>query len=809
MVKLRDLIKHLKGILISSGRRPLCVILCMLILAIILYGPPDTDTGPPDGDKVRLNASVEEMVISDDKYELTVSDVVTESGEKYCDRLKLYSSNNKYSKREDEPLPDLKIGNTISFFGTVKSFRNPGNPGQFNEASYYRSMGLDARFFVSKIKVIDDKYDRIATALYEIRGLFRDAFYELLPKKEAGIITAMVLGEKQGLDEDVKELYRENGIAHILAISGLHISMIGFGLFKLLRKTVLALKPTAVVTAMMLFLYGQLTGFPLATRRAFIMTVIYLIGKIIGERFDRLNALAFAAIIELILHPMSLYQSGFLLSYGTILGIILFVSEFNQMKVGDEKSIRRMIFNVISGSLGVSLITLPIMVQSYHEIPVFSVIVNTALLPLMSLLLGMSLLGGFVWIVISAISKFVFGIVYYILITYQVVCEVVSSLPYHSMIISHRSTLSIVIYYLVLITMSQFDYCFFTRKERIRSTPRSGRNNLTASDADSDTREDTSFPQDESGCAVCEVFSLSGAQATSEQRSNRVNPTVKLIILIINVLVFLLPSRQPGLTIINMDVGQGDCACIICDDKTVLIDGGSSDVKEVAKYRIVPYLKYMGIDTIDYMIITHSDADHINGFEEILNKDDHFGLLINNVVIPDISGIDTAYTKFESEAKTANGVENVIRISSGDMIRLSDMTLKCLHPDRAYAWEDSNDYSTVLELNYGDFKGLFTGDLGFHGEEAINERLEDVDYLKVGHHGSKGSSSLTFLRRVKPEIAVASAGINNRYHHPAKEAVERITDCGATLYCTKDDGAVTTWTDGERISVEKYLANER
>ncbi len=776
MEKLKALIKLLKGILISSGRRPLCCILVFIILWILgFYKPIYTDTGPPDADKVRLTASVEVIVISDEKYELTVCDVVTEEGKKYCDKLKLFSGNNNKSKREDEPLPDLKIGNTISFYGTIKSFRPPGNPGQFNEQAYYRSQGIDARCFVSDIRVVDDNEDKIANALYKVRGLFRDAFYKLLPDKEAGIITAMVLGEKQGLDEEVKELYRENGIAHILAISGLHISMIGMGLFFILRKTFFSLKISAVITGMILLLYGQLTGFPIATRRAFTMTVILLIAKFVGERFDRLNALALAAIIELITHPESLYQSGFLLSYGTVLGIILFVSEFERITIGDERSIRQAVFSVISGSMGVSFVTLPIIIQNYHEVPVFSVLVNTLLLPMMSMLLGMSLFGGAVYIVISFAGRFFFGIVYYILQVYHGLCETVSSISFSSVIIGHRSAVSIVVYYLILVALSHTNICFYTRKAPFGLIPRVGR-----------------------------IYSYaSGNVNASTKKKTKIFSAIKLTFLIINVILFIVHDNIPSdLTITNIDVGQGDCACIMCEDKVILIDGGSSDVSEVAKYRIVPFLKYYGIDTIDYMIITHSDADHVNGFEEILNKDDHFGLKIKNVVMPGISGTDKAYNDFE---KTVNASHvNLIRIYAGDMLRFSDMRLTCLHPSVGYAWEDANDYSTVLELDYKGFKGLFTGDLGFHGEEAASERLNDIDYLKVGHHGSKNSSSETFLSKVRPEIAVASAGYKNRYHHPAKEAIERIRGCGSAFFCTVESGAVITHTDGKSICVSEF-----
>ncbi|MEE3468657.1 MAG: ComEC/Rec2 family competence protein, partial [Eubacterium sp.] len=294
-------------------------------------------------------------------------------------------------------------------------------------------------------------------------------------------------------------------------------------------------------------------------------------------------------------------------------------------------------------------------------------------------------------------------------------------------------------------------------------------------------------------------------------------PYITFIVFVINLFVFITPVTsdgilpsfsRDGLYITNLDVGQGDCCCIQTPEgKCVLIDGGSTDIKEVGRYRIVPFLKYYGIDTIDYMIITHSDADHISGLSEILADERHFGLTVNHVVMPDIQNKDENYLAFE---RLIPG--GPLYIKTGDAIRIGEVTLTCLHPSIGFQWEDVNDYSTVLELEYKDFHGLFTGDLGFHGEEEmvqeiarVQREIPDVDYLKVGHHGSKNSSSEAFLSRVRPEIAVASAGENNRYHHPAKEALERLDAVGAYVYCTKEAGAVTTWTDGEQIRVSEFI----
>lgn len=806
-----DLIKHWneiwtsfspRSMISASVRRPLTLVLLGVILWIVCwYDPPESALSPPEGGPMELVAQIEALSGSGDDIVVTVNDVMTPKGERTCDRLQLYASSEKNKPAKSLTFSSLKIGNIIRFYGTVRPFQEPGNPGQFNEKEYYLSQGIDARMFVTRVSVEDPNVNQVAMALYEVRCFFRDAFFSTLPEREAGILTAMVLGEKSELSEEVKELYRENGIAHILAISGLHISMIGAGLFFLLRRYLMPMHIAAIVTGMVLILYGQLTGFSLSTRRAVLMMLLMLVSRILIERFDRMNALALAAIVELVYHPLSLYQSGFLLSYGTVFGILLFVDRMQKLEMGREGSAGRFLYSCFAGSFGVFFVTLPILIQSYHEVPVFSVIVNAVLLPFMGVLLGAALIGGGVTAVFPMVGRFIFGIVYYILQAYQQVCEWVTILPGHSIIVGHRSVIGVVFYYMVIGVVSML---LMYRPSVYRMW--------------SEKNKPTGLP----GLL-------------------RKRGVIVLLVLILNVILMILPvtdstgslfpifSRN-DLTITNLDVGQGDCSCIrLMGGETVLIDGGSSDVKQVGKYRIVPFLEYMGIDTIDYMIVTHSDSDHVSGLMEILEDPEHFGLTIRHVVLPKIREKDEAYRELEEIVKkTGNSIEDagkvdgqnkkgdagevsLIYISAGDRIRLEDATFTCLHPTPDYRWEDVNDYSTVIQLNYGDFTGLFTGDLGFHGEESMEQAskkegkgLPDVDYLKVGHHGSKNSSSKSFLSEIRPEIAVASAGENNRYHHPAKEAVERLESSGATFFCTIDAGAVTTRSDGKNIRVETF-----
>ena len=426
-------------------KRSLCLALCPVVLWILLwYDPPDRAALDFPKSAVYI-AQVAEINGVGENTSLVVRDVTDETGRKVCDRLLVYAAANNRNQPGSCSFPDLKIGNIISIHGDVKSLREPGNPGQFNEKIYYHSLGIEARFYASECTVINEQTDSIANALRAVRLCLREVFFSALPEREAGIITAMVLGEKSGLEDEVRELYRENGIAHVLAISGLHISLIGFGLFALLRKTILPMQAAAVVTGVVLFLYGELTGFPVATRRAVIMTIILLIARLIGERFDRLNALALAALLELVTHPDSLYQSGFLLSYGTVLGIILFVDEFRILPCGPEHSVRRLLFSAASGSLGITLVTLPILVQCYHDVAVFSVVVNMIWLPFMSVVLGVSLLAGGVGVICVTVSRFLLGIVYDLLRAVQTLCEWIRRIPVHLIIVGNRSLAGILL----------------------------------------------------------------------------------------------------------------------------------------------------------------------------------------------------------------------------------------------------------------------------------------------------------------------------------------------------------------------------
>jgi competence protein ComEC len=708
--------------------RPFCV-LALFVAGMIFFWYTwlhPKEASEEKEEKVQLTCQVNQIQGLSEKQSLVVCDVMLGS-EKYCDRMKVYDSSGSTL------FTDVKIGQIISLDGTVSSFSTPGNPGQFNEYQYYKEIGIQYKFYAKKILILKYNVNTVEQFLYEMRLSWEQAIQNCLPEKEAGIMSAMILGEKSGLSTEIKDLYKQNGIAHILAISGLHVSLIGAGLFYFLRKFVMPMKAAAGVTTAALFLYGELTGFSVSTQRAVFMMVCVLGARFLGKRYDRLSALALSAVIQLLLNPLILFQSGFLLSYVTVLGIDVFLKPFSQTKL-----IKSRIGNMILGSAGVFFVTFPILLYSYFEWNPYSVWINVLILPFVSILLVMTIVGSLFSVFVLYVGKFLTGTSYFILRYYQMLCDLTRYLPAHRMVSGQPSWWQIVLYYALIGT-----FYFAFRK-----------------------------------------WKISG------------------ILLILAISVFLFPkSHVSGLVMTNLDVGQGDCTCIRSGDVVILVDGGSSDVSEVGKYRIVPYLKSQGIAKIDYIFLTHSDDDHVNGIREIIEEEDHMGLQIGKIVLPDIEKQDDAYEELKNLC-LQSGIHTVF-MGKENQIKIGKLTLSCLHPYSSYDWPSENDYSLILKIGYGNFTGLLMGDLEMTGENEL-DGLDKVNYLKVGHHGSKGASGENFLKKIKPDIAVLSAGKNNRYGHPSAETLERLQTVGAKSYCTIEDGAVTVETDGEEITVDKY-----
>lgn len=280
-----------------------------------------------------------------------------------------------------------------------------------------------------------------------------------------------------------------------------------------------------------------------------------------------------------------------------------------------------------------------------------------------------------------------------------------------------------------------------------------------------------------------------------------------MLVLLACVLLLAVPyhSFRNRLSVTMLDVGQGDGIFIKGPaGVTYFIDGGSSDVKNAGKYRIEPFLKSQGERQLDYVFISHGDADHMNGIEEMLERQ-RVGIRIKTLVLPEQIVWDENLKALAQKALMYG--TKVVVIKAREQIVEGNLKIMCLLPRKTYKGEIGNASSTVLILNYGDFDMLMTGDVEGEGEDALKEIdfSNQIDVLKVAHHGSKNSTGEEVLRSINPKIGLISAGIGNRYGHPHSETLERLKANGVEVYNTQECGAVKMETDGKTIRIRTFL----
>ncbi len=276
-------------------------------------------------------------------------------------------------------------------------------------------------------------------------------------------------------------------------------------------------------------------------------------------------------------------------------------------------------------------------------------------------------------------------------------------------------------------------------------------------------------------------------------------------------LVSFLVWKKPAKFELNvLDVGQGDGIYLRTSSGiSVFFDGGSSDVKEVGKYRILPFLKAKGVSHISYWFVSHGDLDHIAGLLEILEE----GYPVHNLVLSKYMPRDEAYASLIEAAERNN--TQVICVKPGDSIVADEAKLTCIYPNKEsceQAEDDRNVLSQVIWYEDKEFTGLFAGDLDAEGEKNLCEWQEkfhkyqgkcDINYLKAIHHGSNSSNTSTLFDTFSPDIITISCGLKNSYGHPGEKAVERMKSSGADIYETRFQGQIHIGSDGEVIPYMK------
>ncbi len=641
---------------------------------------------------------------------------------------------------------EINPGDKINLTGNLISAQKKRNPGGFDEEKYFLMKKILYKMFPKKINNLGRK-NYFYYYLAQIKNKLASVYDFVFDEKEAGILKAMLLGDKSDLDENISELYKTTGIYHVLAISGLHVSIVAVILNFILR-FFLDKKTASGILILFLFFYLLMTGESISMMRAFIMFDLFLIANLFYRESDLLTSLGFAGIIILFLNPFSIFDMGFEYSFGSVFGIACFSQKierglvllnlkFNWIKLLLENYFINKFIDFkkyLSASIGAMLISNIITGFYFFYFAPYGFIANLFILPNMAFLILFAFLIGIIGLVNLNLAFFLSWPIVFLLKFFELVCKIFVRLPFAKILVGNINIFFVCLYfvwvYLLIWMLNSFKEKFLRAKKYFLR------------------------------------FSFG---------------------FIVLILICVLWPRNPE--IIMLDVGQGDCFVIDCKN-ILVVDGGGKSTQEIGnntgKNILVPFLDYKAKNFVDAVFVSHSDGDHVIGIIELLENKK-----VGKVYVSEKNFEDELYKKLIDVAREKNVEINYLR--SGDSLANKNFILDCIYPFEKSKPNSNNNASLVLKLNLLGKKILFTGDIEKEAEQEIlkyNNLDLKCDILKLAHHGSKTSSSLNFLLKANPEFAIVSTGVNNIYSHPSKEVVERLNKLNLDLINTAESGAV-------------------
>jgi len=577
----------------------------------------------------------------------------------------------------------------------------------------------------------------------DLRRKTGELIQELYPEESAVFVRSILCGDRDGLDREVYAEYRDLGIAHILAVSGMHVAALGgalllvFGLF--LRRAHARLAASAV-----LLLYGVLTGFPISCVRAVLFFVFVSLGTAFRRTTDRLTAITFLAALITARSPTVWLQTGFILSFACAYAIWFLqegrVAVWRLLRSGKKsdsgtegRESPGRIRKALRYSVFLQLLLLPLQAALFFRVSPPSAIVNAVVIPLFGtafVFMASGVLLGAVWI---PLGRFVSGTAHWVLVTVKLTARFLREVPGTVLVTGRPGWIQYMAYVLLCVLVG---YLALRRRR---------------------------------GACLLAAFGF----------------------------VCFLPIRSGDMRIANLSVGQGDCSVIQKGGTCLVIDCGSTSRKGVGRAVLKPYLEYHGCAKPDAVWITHTDADHVNGIGELLTDEWRD--------VPVYCPPQETESEFCQTLRAA-GCSNIRALSAGQRLTIScgpgqgKITVTALWPDDgpAFAAEEQTDRNrNGLVLHVADqyAEAVFAADADAEVLLSVLERYGELvrgcDYLKVAHHGSAHSLCPQWYAALSARVAVISVG-RNTYGHPSKSVVEALESEGSEVYITRERGQVTT-----------------
>lgn len=581
---------------------------------------------------------------------------------------------------------NLKLGDYIKIKGELTK---PYDNTVFNLFNYRKYLLSNKIYFILNADEIVKIKDN-TNLFYKIKNIIYERMNDL---KTKDYVKAFVLGDNQDLDDDMEVIYQENGVTHLLAVSGSHTTFLAVVLLIFLKK----FKYNHIIISLVLIFYAFLTNFTPSILRAVFLFML--------NKYDKKKTIIIIACLMLLYNPYYIYNVGFLFSFVICFYLIYFGNLTNNFK--------NYFVKLLITSLICFIASIPIMINNFYYINVMSPLINVVFVPFVTFII-------FPLCLITLIIPYFDNI---LLLALNIMEQLSLFFNYFNInLIMSKVNIFIFILYYIIIT-----FIFIKPK----------------------------------------YFYI-------------------LIIMIFihnNIKYF---NQNNYLTMI--DVGQGDSILLELKNKNILIDTGGNSFSDynIAVNKLIPYFKSLGIKKIDYLILTHGDYDHLG---EAVN-------LINNFKVDKVILNNDKFNDLETELINVLNDRNINYFKNVKQLSIFNNKLYFLN-DELYSNE--NDNSIVLYVVVNDVKMLFMADAGISVEHDIIKKynLNDIDILKVGHHGSKTSTSKEFITQIQPKYALISVGANNWYGHPHEEVLENLNS--SNIYRTDLNGSIKINLDKLKI----------
>lgn len=564
----------------------------------------------------------------------------------------------------------------------------------------------------------------------------------------APIVDALVLGRRSGIDRELQDHFAQSGLVHLLSISGFHVGLIASWVVLVGRLARLSRSRSLVIAAAVGIAYVAFLGWQAPATRAAALTAVLARCQVRQRRVQADPLLAATCLGVLLVDPWAITDLGAWLSVGSMWGATTFAA-WTDRTLGTGFWARG-----LGSSVGATLATAPITAAALGTVAGIGIVLNFAAIPLAAVAVP----GVVASLLVFPLSAWLAGALAagagLTLHLLELVATIGAAVP-GGHVLQPAEPRSALIWLIGLGVALAGMASRSTLAEAVRRW----------------------------SWAAAATLWVGLALALRGDAAN----------------------DSSGLTLHFLDVGQGDAALVRTPaGRWILIDAGpASEHSDAGRRVVVPFLRRAGARQLAAAVVSHAHADHLGGFPSVLER-----FTAGIVLEPGALIDDPLYTRFLGALDAAGTPWRPAR--PGDRFELDSVRFTVLHPDPAWSdWgEDVNEDSVVLLVEYGAFQALFTGDVGFRAEAALQPQMAAVELLKVGHHGSRGSTGDAWLTALRPRASVISAGKMNRYGHPAPEALARLAAHRSAVWRTDEEGTITVTTDGRAMQIRGRTRSE-